>query len=372
MKRRFLTICLSVAITGSVFAQATNRTSAIMAYQSAQKEMMQGKAEDAAASMDEALKYMDLAYEHETTQNDPKTMYYAYQIYSSYVESKAMSGGSQEEVMALAMQYGPKIQEAVKRLYQYDTKKKYVKDFERQLEGKRGQMFNMGVEAFQAEKYMDAFQMFSAAAKVYESVSKVDSVSYLYAGHSALNIKDFDNAYLNYNKCIEINYEKEKSYQNAIACLTELGKTEEAKALNEKAYNDFPDNMIFITPILNDLLKEEKYVESEALLQKAIASEPNNVNLLFNAAAVYYNLANETYVKANETSDNSEYEKLKAEYIELYGKTVPYLEKGHELAPEDLDFINYLMQVYMKLGGAENQQKALEMKRKKDAVEAKQ
>lgn len=352
-----------MAVTAGAFAQSTNRTSAIMEFNEVQPALAKGKQDEAKEAMAKAVEYIDLAFVHETTQNDPKTMYYAFKIYSAYIEMKGMEGD-----METVGVYGAKLDQAIKNLYQYDTKKKYLKDFEREVEGKRNQAFNAGVDALNSKNYEVSYQAFVASANVYTAINKVDSAAYYYAAYSALKLEQYENAYLNYEKCIEIGFEKENSYTNGIICLDALGKEAEAKALNEKAYADFPNSIAFMTPIINEAVKEGDFTTAEALLNAAIDKEPENVSLLYNAAYVYFNLANETYQKANATSDNNEYEKLKGEYLELYGKAKPYLEKGHELEPEATDIMQFLAEIYSKLG---DQEKALEMIRKKKAVEAK-
>ncbi|MFC2112683.1 tetratricopeptide repeat protein, partial [Bacteroidota bacterium] len=94
--------------------------------------------------------------------------------------------------------------------------------------------------------------------------------------------------------------------------------------------------------------------------EQALEADPEFFNAWFNIGALYFNKAVAMYDKANLLEDLDEYNKAKELADEELKKSVPPLEKAHEIDPKDKDCLLTLKTIYYRL----------QMTEKMDAVEA--
>ncbi|MBT4882017.1 MAG: tetratricopeptide repeat protein, partial [Flavobacteriales bacterium] len=79
---------------------------------------------------------------------------------------------------------------------------------------------------------------------------------------------------------------------------------------------------------------------------KALDLNPTAFGANYNLGALYFNSGVETNNKANGTSNNTVYAKLKKQADAAFAKALPYLETAHELDTEDKNTLLSLKQLY--------------------------
>lgn len=188
-------------------------------------------------------------------------------------------------------------------------------------------------------------------------------------------------------------------YKNIALILVQKGRTEEAKAAINDAKKENPDDASLLmteadlylamkdhdsykrivsqvlekNPNNADLLynmgvmsmQSEQLTDAETYFQKAIAIDQKYINAYLNLAAIKFmsdkKLVTEMNSLTTSEKDNKKYAALKAQREALFKSTLPYLEKAHELAPDNPEVIDNLLSVYG----------FLEMTDKRNALKAK-
>src|SRR5690606_27411640 len=82
----------------------------------------------------------------------------------------------------------------------------------------------------------------------------------------------------------------------------------------------------------------------------ALEIDPDYFDANYNLGALYFNQGVEMNNAANEIKDNKKYEAARAEARKVFEKSLPYLEKAHELDKADIGAISSLMQLYALIG----------------------
>ena len=192
---------------------------------------------------------------------------------------------------------------------------------------------------------------------------------------------------------------KGEIYKNVALILVEQGKISEAKQAILDARKANPDDTSLLITEADFYLKEKDFVSYTRIVNEALAKDPNNVQLVFNLGVIsadsgkyddaekYYKRAMEidpkyfdAYLNLSELklradkdfvdqmkklgtsdADNKKFDELRAKQIANYKETLPYLEKGVELRPDNDAVKRTLLGVYQ----------ALEMTDKYKALKAK-
>lgn len=192
---------------------------------------------------------------------------------------------------------------------------------------------------------------------------------------------------------------KGEIYKNIALILVEQGKISEAKQAILDARKANPDDTSLLITEADFYLKEKDFASYTRIVNEALAKDPNNVQLVFNLGVIsadsgkydeaekYYKRAMEidpkyfdAYLNLSELklradkdfvdqmkklgtsdADNKKFDELRAKQIANYKDTLPYLEKGVELRPDNDAVKRTLLGVYQ----------ALEMTDKYKALKAK-
>ena len=96
--------------------------------------------------------------------------------------------------------------------------------------------------------------------------------------------------------------------------------------------------------------QEGDFMNAEKDYLKALELNPSSFGANYNLGALYFNNGVETNNKANGTSDNSIYEKLKKKAEIFFTKALPYLEAAHNLKKDDKNTLLSLKQLYYLKG----------------------
>ena len=259
---------------------------------------------------------------------------------------------------------------------------------------------NKGAKLYSDKDYENAITYFNTAMMA----KPQDTTAYIYAGISAQQAGQLDDAAENYAYLVDsLDYESKDFYNSLIYIyLVEQKDSEKALDYLQKAQEVFPEDPEFLKQEITVLINNEQYDQAEQQLTKAIESEPDNAILYynrgylyeqmgngeqavenyqkaaevdpqyfdatFNLAAYYYNQAAETLQRAN-NMDLKEYEEKGAAIEDsakvFFEKALPPLEKSMELKPDDEKVLTTLQTVYTRLG---MEAKAEELKTKLDSM----
>jgi tetratricopeptide (TPR) repeat protein len=378
MKRILIlfTLCLAAATT---FAQNAKRVSAY-------NYMKDGDFMKAKEPIDEAVK-------DEKTGVDDKTWRYRGQIYTGLAQNE-YEGIDKAEAIKTAI-------ESFEKAMELDEKEKWKQENLTGLAQAQNLAVNLGIEAYNNASYEKASKLFLVGEEAAANLGVVDTMALYNAGLAAEQAGNFEMALAQYRKATEINYLGAKMYLY-MANLYQRQEDEEGYlAIIKEGREAYPEDADLIVYELNYYLKNQKFDEAKNNLMLAIEKEPDNKQLYFSLGVVYQELGNteeavKAYKKAieldpqyfdavynlgafyfnegvemnneaNEIEDNKAYEAKRAEAKEEFKKGLPYLEKAHELDPNDTSAIVSLQQLYALLDMTEKYQ---EMKEKLEAVKA--
>jgi len=269
-------------------------------------------------------------------------------------------------------------------------------------------LYTQGSSRFETEDYEGALKSFETQIAITESdkyAGAVDTGMYYNAGLAAVNSAKHDVAIKYFEKCAEMKYLGVTPYFQMSQSYLAVGDTMKAESILTSLTDLFPDDENITLNLIDLYIKSNK--NEEALKYIAIAKEvdPNNSTLFFAAGIIYLNTnrydqsiveltrsielepelydsqyglgasyinkAADMFLKANEIMDVNEYSKAIDEANAVYAKALPYMEKAHELSPDDVFAMQGLQELYYRLRQKDPSlaPKYDEIKAKLDAIE---
>lgn len=176
-------------------------------------------------------------------------------------------------------------------------------------------------------------------------------------------------------------------YKNIALILVQDGKIEEAKKAISDARKANPNDTSLIISEANLYLETKDYDTYKKLVTEALEKNPNDADLVFNLGVIsttaknkveaekhylkvieinpkytnaYINLAalklddekaiiDEMNKLTTSAKDTKRYDVLKLKREELFKSTIPFLQKGYELEPANIDVAKTLLNVYNAL-----------------------
>jgi len=141
---------------------------------------------------------------------------------------------------------------------------------------------------------------------------------------------------------------------------------DEALKYIKVAKENDPDNfsLYFATGIM--YLNQLKYDEAISELTRSIEIKPDLFDSQYGLGAAYINKAADMIKAANDIMDVKEYSQAIDVANAVYSKALPYMEKAHELNPEDIYTMRSLQELYYRL-----RQKDPSLNAKYDEIRAK-
>ena len=395
MKKAIFTALL-VAITSIALAQSHNITSAAILLQQYNSEK---DISVQALKIKEAKDFIDQAFVNESTSNDPKMWNYRAPIYLQI----ALKEPSLDEDAIL------KATEAHIKSLQKDEKGRVIvrkwtteEDILAGLIQCGYKLFNLAIDKYNAKDYTGAlkyynaifdiipldaedqlkrgnitketilYNSFFASSKMKDNATSKkllqqlidinfnEPAIYIHMSNVFLEDKNTDKA-LEYLKLGRDMFEGDQSLINTeINLYIQLGRTSELiEKLGEAIALDSENDLLYFNRgTIYD--QEGDFVNAEKDYKASLAINPDAFGTNYNLGALYFNAGVAINNKANDTSNNKQFEKLKKEAEASFAKALPFLETAYELNGEDKNTLLSLKQLYYLNG---DYKKSEEMKK---------
>ncbi len=394
MKRLLFTVAMCIAIVGSSFGQKK-------AVNDAKNE---AKAEK--PNFDEARNLIKGALTNPETKDDPNTWYVAGDIENAQFDKLRINKELLKQTVDEAAMYN-----ALYNITPYflvcdsldqlpdekgKVKSKFRKNIKSILQTNANYLINGGAYFYENQDYPKAYAFFQQYLNLPDLamfigdktpiVAKNDS-NYMmikfYSGIAASQMEDHSKAIKAYESLKNDNYKAAEVYQ--YLCM-EYDQAKDSvnfvKTLKE-GVEKFPDNSYFILNLINQYIYGNKTDEAITYLNKAIAQKPEDPQLYdvlgkiyenrkeidkatenfqkalsFNPeyaeaigdmGRIYYNQAVELQQKANDITDNKQYQTTLVDVKALFQKALPFFEKAHKLKPEEREYKLALRGIYYSL-----------------------
>jgi tetratricopeptide (TPR) repeat protein len=246
--------------------------------------------------------------------------------------------------------------------------------------------YNQGGARFEAKDYTGALKSFESQIKITESelyAGAIDTGMYYNAGLAAVNCSKYEDAIKYFQKCADMKYMGVSPYFQMSETYMALGDTAKAETTLQGLQGKFPNDKGVVLQLIDLYIKSSKNAEAQKYIQLAKADDPGNYSLYYAAGiiylnenkydeaipelaksielkgdlydtqyglgAAYINKAADMFKKANDIMDVKEYTKAIDEANAVYAKALPYIEKAHELKPDDTFAMQNLMELYYRL-----------------------
>ena len=339
--------------------------------------------------------------------DETKMYYYRGMIYLDYIMMASMDEGIMKELEAMEEEqlelasFG-----SLKKCIELDTKNQWKSDVNRRIESLRAMMFNAGAEMFNQKNFEAAYDAFDGSVKMYDVLSKPDTLAMINAALAAENLNRFNEAFNYYKMCADNNYGKgAEMYQSMIRVLNspknENKDDQKILSVIEEGKNKFPNDFVLNVEEFNFWYNKGDNEKAQQALQNAIEADPSNKILHFNIGVTYDNLAkteheaknhekafeyiekavtgyksaielDDKYVDAyynlgalyvNESQeiqsiandyDGEKYEQEMKRGQETMQKGIPYLEKVLTFTPNDKNTLSVLKIIYANMDDMEN------------------
>ncbi|MGC9355292.1 MAG: tetratricopeptide repeat protein [Mariniphaga sp.] len=327
----------------------------------------------------------------------PRTWEVRGEVYQAVYQS------DNEEVKKLAEDPLTEALKSYKKALELDDKGRFENSVKVKLTLLTNDLTNQAVEAFNDENYSKALQSFEQILEVQDidiikqdNPEAVDTVIIFNAGLAAYNAENYDKAIEYYKEAAKYGYNEARTYSlianayqlkkdtlGALGALQEgfekypedntiltsmiqiyldLDKTEDAMKYLDVAIQQDPGNATFYFAqgtLYEKVENDEKAIES---YEKAIENDETFFNAYYNLGALYYNKGVKQIEVANSipTSDNEVYEVELKKADKWFKEALPYMEKCHELKPDDNMTMESLKNLYYRLKDMENYNRMLE------------
>jgi tetratricopeptide (TPR) repeat protein len=247
-------------------------------------------------------------------------------------------------------------------------------------------LYKQGSDRFEAKDYAGALKSFETQILITESdkyAGVVDTGMYYNAGLSAVNSAKYNEAVKYFEKCAEMKYMGVTPYFNMSEAYLSMGDTAKAEAVLVGLPAKFPENKNVTLQLIDLYIKSGKNAEAQKYIKVAKEADPGNYSLYFAAGiiylnenkydeaipelvksielkgdlfdtqyglgAAYINKAADMFKAANEIMDVKKYTDAIDQANAVYAKALPYMEKAHELKPDDVYAMRSLQELYYRL-----------------------
>jgi tetratricopeptide (TPR) repeat protein len=247
-------------------------------------------------------------------------------------------------------------------------------------------LYSQGSQRFEANDYEGALKSFETQIKITESdqyAGMIDTGMYYNAGLAAVNSKKYSEAISYFQTCADMQYMGITPHYQIYECIMGMGDTVKAEAYLLDLPKLFPGNNTITFQLIDLYLKSNKFEEAKKYINIAKEDDPNNFSLYYAAGimylnqekfdeaiseltksielkgdlfesqyglgAAYINKAAYMVTKANDIMDVKQYSDAIDAANAVYAKALPYMEKAHELNPDDIYTMRSLQELYYRM-----------------------
>ncbi len=355
--------------------------------------------------LDKAKEAIDKASVHPKTISMAKTWYYRGNIYIDIYNS------TNEEYKkldpdALNVSYA-----AYQKALELDEKKNYYVEILARMPMVGESFFNYGANLYNLgqtalneqdtitanQEFGKAVDAFENAYKIYKDAGSEDSLTIYYIAVAAELGQDYDKAKESLETLVAMNYPEPGIYSSLASIYYnqdhDVGKTDGrtkypenlslllnetnfllAEKQTDKALNnlelaariDTTNATIFFAiganynQIVDDSatsfeMKKIAFVKAVDAYNRSIKINPDYFDPNYNMGALYVNSAAILIDEANQLpfEEQEKYDEMKGKADEFLTDCLPYLEKAHEIMPEDMSTLYSLKEIYARLGDTE-------------------
>ena len=371
MNKKNILIILCTVFTSVLMAQKHNIVNASIALKN--------------ENFSDAKKYIDEAYSNESTSNSAKMWNYRAPIYlqiaikDSELDNDAILKATEAHIKCL--QEDKKGRVIVRK---WTNKEDIISG----VVNCAYKLFNLAIEEFNAANYERAIQLYTAIF----DIIPFDEENQLKRGNISKETILFNSFFaskkMNDNvkskdllqQLIDMNFNEPAIYIHMSNIFIEEGNTDQAINYLNLGRDMFEDDQSLINTEINLYIQLGRTTELITKLSEAIELDPENDLLYFNRAtmydqkgdfvnaendylislelnkssfganynlgALYFNAGVETNNKANNTSNNTTYKKLKSQADNSFSKALPFLEMAFDLDNKDKNTLLSLKQLY--------------------------
>ena len=270
----------------------------------------------------------------------------------------------------------------------------YLNDNKQEIYQRVGNVMNTyytkGADDYNTGKFAEAAPMFKKAYDIAKSLGSSDANDMLnFAATSALRAENYATALGYFNELKNNGVDGVDVYKHLAACYNGMGDSENAMAMINAGLEKDPSDASLIVEKVNAYMKEGKTVEAVEDINKLLALDPQNAQLLFvlgtiygdennkdvydtekakkyyedaieinpdyydaiyNLGALYITMSNKLKTEANELPLNKvkEYNDLVKQAEDLVRTGLPYVKKAYETQPTP-EVKNVLKTMYVQL-----------------------
>ncbi len=280
----------------------------------------------------------------------------------------------------------PEAKRAFEKAIELDTEGDEKEDLLADLNKLKLQFESEAIYCYSRNNYQGAFDNFKQILDINKldiMGGVVDTIIYYNSARIAKELGNNEEAIRLFEIARGYDYKNPFLYIFLNNCYTAVGDTASGLEVLKDGFKKHPDNQNILIELINYYLL--KGLADEALDYLAIAKEddPQNIsfyfaegtlydkmnrfedakrsyeycleidsnyfNAYYNLGVLYYNNAVKIYEEANKINDIEEYDQAKAFADDEVAKALPYIEKAHELEPDDIETMRTLKTLYYRM-----------------------
>jgi tetratricopeptide (TPR) repeat protein len=350
----------------------------------AQPEVVSAYNANSSGDYAKAIEYIEKAMSNPKATAKDKTWRYRGEIYYNVVTKGGELARNYPNALRLSL-------ESYMKARELDVKGFYERETTLAIGLLQTAANNAGIELYNAGDFANAGVQFDMAHEVAVAFKGVDTVAVFNAALCYEKSEQLDLAVARYRTCGEYGYQVPNVYLFAASLLRKQGNVEGALAELQAARQKYPREQGLVIEELNIYLESRDYARAESAMdvaieldgtneilwfskgsvldgqgktdaaaqayQRAIALKPDYFDANYNLGAMYFNQAVQDINAANELwnprmtpAQKTEQTRLEAQAKTRFEQAKPYLEKAHEVNPEDRDTMRSLRDVYTRTG----------------------
>lgn len=324
---------------------------------------------------------------------DAKTWYYRGQINERIYFYNEADKSKFDEIRQDALVEGLN---SYKKALEIGSKKIDINDVRSRYQNLGAYAYQEGVNEFNSKNFAKAGMFFEACFTTKERENVIDSASIFNAGIAYMNAKEFEKSREALKKSIEYGYQVENSFVNIANTYDMEGNKSMYQQTLSEARKLLPNSQALVTAEINVYLENKDYARALDNLNIAIENDPNNKTLWFargnildnqqssmneegkteeakntaekalsdykkaleidptyfdaaySIGALIFNQGAAMINDANNLTDDKAYKAAKILAEARIKEALPYLEKAHELKPEDQSTMMSLKELYAR------------------------